>query len=506
VALTKLAVDPSLFRLPARVEHAAGGTLAIDSAAVFAIRTLAHALRLGEDGAPPGQDGPSASLRAGLATALPDDLRELVPALLCDLPEDLSALAVAVGAPPDDDPDRPPTRIAVSSDGDRFRWAALTERATIPERVVPVKPRLVDDLVRRLTAPIPQDAARLPGMLRRWVIPEDFQNHISPDSPLVLEVNGAAARLPWEFLTDQAFESGDDPLPLAVRTPIARQLRTTYSRAVADYAEPSRLRALVVADPGSPNDRLPGAQKEGLELAELLRKRGIDVTLFVGPPGSTPPKGAAVATELDVLTELLVGRYDIVHYAGHGTMPEPDRPELAGWLFADGVLAARELAQMTWAPRLVTANACWSASGAGGAGTPFDRVAAAPLTAVLADEFLRVGVAHYIGTSWAIPDDMGCQFAKTFYEQVLPTAGRRGKPFGDALTAARRVLFGMRGTSQATASPEVWSGWAAYQHYGDPADVLDTFESAGTAPQDGIRAPASPAPTEEEAGHPGGGA
>ena len=519
-ALMDLTRESTVVRAPVRVEHGAGGTLCVESAAVFTVRAIAHSLRRQSE-LPQGRSK-KAPLPGHLLDALPEELREFIPTVLRDVPDDLNALSVVLGAQSEGGAGAPPTRISVSHRGDRMRWAALTERATIPEREIPVKPRLVADLVTRLTAPVAADAARLPGMLRRWVIPEDFQNHITARSPLVLEVNGAAAQLPWEFLTDSAYESGQDPLPLALRTPIARQLRTTYSRAVADYAEPTHLRALVVADPGPPARKLPGARAEGIALAKLLRSRGVDVSLFVGPPGTEPPEGGQVATELDVLTELLVGRYDIVHFAGHGTMSQ-DRPDLAGWLFCDGVLAAAELTQMTWAPRLVTANACWTASGlgrpdtetlhrwttpAGGQGAPpagsvasadgTDERQRARLTAVLADEFLRVGVAHYIGTSWQVPDSMGLQFALSFYDRVLPTAGRRGEPFGRALCGARQVLFGMRGTTPEAVRPETWSGWAAYQHFGDPADVLDTFEPAAVpAPTNGRP---HPPPTADE-GH-----
>ena len=492
-ALKDLARESTLLAAPLRVEHADGGEVGVESAAVFAVRAIAHCIRRHDE---ESQGRPKkTSLLGQLLEAFPEELRTSIPAQLRTLPDDLNALSVVVGGQLQGGAGALPTRISVNHRGDRMRWAALTQRATIPEREIPVKPRLVSDLVTRLTAPTAADAARLPSMLRRWVIPEDFQSHITDQSPLVLEVNGAAAQLPWEFLTDGPYEAGHESLPLAVRTPIARQLRTTYSRAVADYAEPTHLRALVVADPGPTSKKLPGARAEGIALAELLASRGIDVSLFVGPPGTKPPDGAHVATELDVLTELLVGRYDIVHFAGHGTM-SPDRPDVAGWLFSDGVLTAADLAQMTWAPRLVTANACWTARGLGApeVSTPHRSTAPATtssasgateeqqratLTAVLADEFLRVGVAHYIGTSWEIPDAMGVRFALDFYGSVLPTPDRRGQPFGRALCDARRVLFGMRGSLPEAVKPETWSGWAAYQHFGDPADVLDTFEPSG---------------------------
>jgi len=501
--LKDLTRESRTLTVASRVEPGQAGQVSVESAAVFALRAIAHTLRRSEESEPTDEEQTKALLDA-LADALPEGLQSHVPEKLQNIrDDDLEALSVVVGQQEGPDGGAPPTRISVNLDvrRARARWAALTERSTIPEREIPVNPGLIADLVHRLTAPNSADAARLPRMLRRWVIPEDFQQHIDDTSPLVLEVDGAAAQMPWEFLTDRLYDEQEQSYPLALRTPIARQLRTSYSRAVADYAEPSRLRALIVADPGPPGQRLPAAREEGIALAGLLKERGVQVSLFVGSPGSEPPENAEVASELDVLSELLVGRYDIVHFAGHGTM-DPEQPELAGWLFSDGLLSARDLLQMTWAPRLVTANACWTAHGLGrgggialpygtrsgplatgpagttasGAAVPIDdREARAHLTAVLADEFLRVGVAHYIGTSWRIPDGMGKQFALSFYEQVLPTPGQPGRPFGEALRASRQVLFGMRGSPD-TEMPEVMSAWAAYQHYGDPADVLDVFE------------------------------
>jgi hypothetical protein len=477
-----------------------GGLVAASSAAVFTVRAIANMLRrLNEpdDASDPKRgnagadrsipvDRKNAFLRE-LSDLLPEGLQEQVPQQLQTIADmDLRSVSVVIGQPAVGG-NAVPTRISVSLDGARMRWAALTERSTIPEREVAVNPRLVAEFMRRLTAPTQGDAARLPRLLREWIIPEDFQSHIDETSPLVLEVDGASARLPWEFLTDRAYDLGERSQPLALRTPIARQLRTPYSRSVADYAESNQLRALVIADPGPPQHQLPGARAEGEALAKLLRERGVEVRLFVGPPDSEPPDGASVASELDVLTELLVGRYDIVHFAGHGTMPDAEQPGLAaGWLFANDVLTARELAQMTWAPRLVTANACWTAKDIGGADAMATRatnsVAAnatelqSRLTAVLADEFLRVGVAHYIGTSWKIPDDMARRFVISFYEGILPTPGQSGTPFGEALRQSREVLFGLRGDSPDVVPPEMWSGWAAYQHYGDPTDVFDAFE------------------------------
>jgi hypothetical protein len=314
-------------------------------------------------------------------------------------------------------------------------------------------------------------------MLRRWVVPEDFQPHIDARAAIVLDVNGAAARLPWEFLTDERFDAGEETWPLALRVPIARQLRTTYAKATAERDEGAGLKALVIADPGPPTMLLPDARAEGLDVARLLSERGAEVTVFMGSPLSPPPAPLRAATELDVLNELLVGHYDLVHFAGHGVF-DPADSERAGWLFADGILAARELSQLTLAPQLVVANACWSAALPDAGPSAGDVVDRARLTPVLAEEFLRVGVSHYIGTSWKVPDTMAKQFAHAFYDRVLPQAGTPGLSFGRAVQEGRQLLFSARPTDAAVASTEALCAWAAYQHYGDPAEAMRPFQSA----------------------------
>jgi hypothetical protein len=473
------------FRVDPQVGIGVGGDVRRDSAAVFAVRAIAQALRDPSAEAPEGS--PSASLREYLLTALPEQVRDLVIEQLRGITDDIGQLEVHVGRPLAGEGSYAPTRISVSQLSDMMCWAALTDQATIPERQVPINPNLIAELKNRLTAPSAEDARGLPQMLRRWVVPEDFQHHITHRAPIVLEVNGPAAQIPWEFLTDVAFDTGEESWPLALRTPIARQLRTTYARTTVEREERTSLKALVIADPGGPKHTLKGARGEGLEVARRLLDRGISVQLFMGSPANPPDESVLersgggipvrVATQLDVLKELLTGDYDIVHFAGHGVLPGTGHPELAGWLFSDGVLAARELSQLTVAPWLVTANACWTAHDIGQGGGPSESEGRTELTAVLADEFFRAGVTHFIGTSWAIPDGAAQQFAASLYDQIIPRSGASGRRIGDAVRDARSLLFSERPRVEAEASPEAFNAWAAYQHYGDPADSVDRLRS-----------------------------
>jgi hypothetical protein len=474
LALDRSARQVASLVVDSEVGRVDGGQVGVDSAAVFAICGLARLVRnLAQQPPEKGRRQAGRDPVGALLEGVPKEYRSAVRAKLAEISDDYTSLAVVIGEPQQTAGDSPPVRISVVRDQAGLRWAALTERSTIPERVVGVNPRLVEQIIDRLTAPTAPDAADLPRLLTRFVVPVDFQRHVTDQTALVLEVDRDTARLPWEFLTDDAYDNGETVVPVAVRTPVARQLRTTYASVVGEDAEGGELRALVIGDPGDPQrgQNLPQARTEALEVAEVLRGHGAKVRLFLGT-GRTDADDAEPATQLDVLKELLGRNYHLIHYAGHGTF-DPEDPRRTGWLFADGLLGARELAQLTRAPRLVVANACWSAARPD-AGTADDRAHQAALTPVLADEFLRVGVVHYVGTSWRVPDELARRFARTFYQSLLGPPGDGGpRTIGQAVCQAREGLFYARGPDPGIAGREQWSAWAAYQHYGDPQDTLE---------------------------------
>jgi hypothetical protein len=371
-----------------------------------------------------------------------------------------------------------PTRITAlqPTDAGGMSWSALTARATVPEREVRLDRDLLAELIRRLTAPEQQDAEELPYFLTRFLVPLDLRAYLSGDAPLIVEVDPRTARVPWEFLM-AAGDAVENLEPLAVRQPLARQMRTTYARTDIDAPAPQEMRALVIGDPGGTNLSLDGARMEAVAVASVLKRHGIRVEAYIGSADSPPTEAARPATRLDVLAKVLTGRYDLIHYAGHGVF-DPEEPEMSGWLFADGLLTARELTQMSRAPWLVMANACWSAA------RPdtgrIETTASQPtrgregeLAPVLADEFLRVGVGHFVGASWRVPDGNARDFAVHFYEQLLGEGEAPRENVGQALLAARREQW-LSSRSGPQATPEQRNAWAAYQHYGDPGDGLRT--------------------------------
>jgi hypothetical protein len=381
-----------------------------------------------------------------------------------------SSLRVRLG-PPRAPSGKIATRVSFVRAGTRIRVAAITETATVAERDLGVDFSLVEELVARMTAPLASRLDDLGDLLRRLLLPADFGDKIREGPPLVFEVDRALAHVHWEMM---AVDDGDAGAPraLGLRTAIARQLRTTYSPPPAPAPRPvSRLRALVVGDPGDPTkgDSLPGARREAQRVAELLRARSVDVVELIGAPdaaGAGPLPGISPATRIDVLHHLLTGGFDVLHYCGHGDF-DPDEPDRAGWVFKGGLLTSRELEGMALAPRLVVANACLSGltSSVTRSGGSVAVRGETDLLPGLADEFFRRGVRDYVGTAWEVSDEGAILFAETFYDAVLPGPRRLAADttYGQAMLRARKVLAAA-GLYEAL--------WAAYQHYGDPTGSL----------------------------------
>mgnify|MGYP001764437738 FL=1 len=109
-------------------------------------------------------------------------------------------------------------------------------------------------------------------------------------------------------------------------------------------------------------------------------------------------------------------------------------------------------------PELVFINCCHL-----GAVEPGDRRPAAErnerndynrIAANVATEFIRMGVRAVVAAGWAVDDSAALTFAGAFYDRML-----KGRPFGEAVQAARRETFERHpGTNT----------WGAYQCYGDP--------------------------------------
>jgi pimeloyl-ACP methyl ester carboxylesterase len=362
-----------------------------------------------------------------------------------------------------------PTRFSCQRESETLTVAALSDTAVVQQRTLQFDLSLFEELIVKATDPPSSQAPATGATIGGLLIPADFIALLRSSAAVVGEVDRYTARLAWEMMQLDASDAPES-LPLAVRIPFARQLLTAYSPApVPRPPLASTLRALVIGDPGSPKDRydLPGARQEAIAVAELLRERGVEVEARIGAPSAERTgalRGFAPASRLDVLALLLSGRFDLVHYCGHGTY-DKDHPERTGWIFEGGLLTAREIERVQLLPRLIVANACLSGrtSGTTGGNATWKSGDETGLLPSLADEFFRRGVRDYIGTAWEVSDEGAVLFATKLYASLLGDDAANIPPasIGSAVRSAREALF---------AKNDVYGAlWAAYQHYGNPA-------------------------------------
>jgi hypothetical protein len=368
----------------------------------------------------------------------------------------------------------PPTRVSFVRDPSGMRAAAISDTAVVTERVMRVDWKLVGEIVGSMTDPHDCDkAGHLAHLMRTLFVPTDFHDRLGMGDRVIVEVDRDTAQIQWEMI-ESFRKSVDVGTPLCLDRPVARQLRTTYSPAPPPgYVPPQQLRALVIGDPGDPEKglSLEGARTEALEIAQLLRSRGVLVELRVGAANVERKgvlRGVEPATVLDVLRLLDNNDYDILHFAGHGNFDPEDPEQRAGWIFDDRYFTSRELASISRIPSLVVANACLS-------GLTSNVSRAGALLPGLVDEFFRRGVRNYVGTAWPISDTGAVIFSNTLYDALLPTSGAPALPtLGKALLDARLALKAREASFGAL--------WAAYQHYGDPAFAMRDPNTAALPP------------------------
>ena len=368
-----------------------------------------------------------------------------------------------------------PIRMSFTRDTSGMRASAISDFTTVSERLLAFDPLILDELLERVELAQEASVLEYASILTRLLLPREFRQWIgqSGGRPVVFEVDRAMAEIPWETLHRE--HQGQESAFLALRVPVSRQIRSTYSPAPTVAGRRSGIRrALVVGDPGDPErgDELPGARREAISVAQVLALAGVKVTLLIGAPNAPlaeplnvdgPSIEIRPATRVELISELLRGNYDLLHYAGHGAFDER-HPERAGWLFSGGMFTGAELSQVDEIPPLIVANACLSARTAvqEGEADAASRRRETALVASLADEFFKRGARHYIGTAWTVDDEGAIAFAERLYTALL--AGP-AVSLGEAVLKGRQELYEMR--------DDFGQLWAAYQHYGDPNGGLD---------------------------------
>lgn len=337
-------------------------------------------------------------------------------------------------------------RITIERGEEGYSFSALTNSAVIPVREVDVQPFFTEGIASQLRKGESEQSHEKFGLLlHKYVFPEDFERMIDDGRSLTLVVDKDTAALPWEMA---CYGPKHRRTYFGTDLRLTRQFRTMLSGSPG-IAPPRNksFRVLVIADPASDDDlRLDGAANEGKQVVQILQEYKkklagtLDIEIFscIGPKECNP---------VEVLALLLNETFDVVHYAGHGTF-DSAKPNHSGWVFGhDLTLSAREIFRARQVPRVVFANACFSAVCNAGV-TPSTEQANRKL-AGLAEAFFERGVQNYIGTGWPVDDTAAVQCARVFYDRVMS-----GKLLGDALADARRSIFNAGST------------WGAYQHYG----------------------------------------
>lgn len=384
-----------------------------------------------------------------------------------------------------------PTRVTLSLDSVRqtYRFGAITADASVPEREIKIDPVVVmqanDELAGEQKATMQLERGRF---LEELLMPDDLRRQLYSRAPLVMMLDATTARIHWEMVAqpslagvaegtsggsaqEGAFEYTDDFL--STSRGFTRQLRTTFAAPPEPPPPPRRvLRVLVVADPAE-DGHLPGAQEEGTAVADLFesynmvfkdkaQESRIEVKRLFGPVD---------ATRTNVLRELMVRTYDVLHFAGHCVYQWGGNPELSGWIFNFArreVLSANELNRIDRVPKFIFSNACES-------GITPDRSGErnVNLAPSFAEAFFARGVANFICTAWPVDDVAARVFALTVYAGLLgyddEAAGNPDRRPSRREGGAKRMFEAMRDARLAIArTADGRTTWGAYQHYGNP--------------------------------------
>ena len=377
------------------------------------------------------------------------------------------------------DPDAVPSRVTLSLDPDKktYRFGAITENASIPERDTVIDPNLVwkanDELAGEL---LPAKQLERGRLLEGLLMPVDLRKELYGAAPLVMMLDSTTARIHWEMVAQPSLDSS--PLRRTAATAgkfeyedsflgtsrgFTRQLRTTFAPPPEPPPPPqSVLRVLIIADPAE-DAHLPGAEEEGAAVAELFERYNaaqkdsnatrIEVTRLFGPID---------ASRTNVLLELMLRPYDILHFAGHCIYEWKEASNLSGWIFnlkRKELLSANELNRVDRIPKFVFSNACESGVTPDRASERTDKLAPS-----FAEAFFNRGVANFVCTAWPVHDVAARVFALTLYSNLLGIQSESNAagvpvPMHEAMKQARLAI---------ARTPNGRTTWGAYQHYGNP--------------------------------------
>lgn len=397
-----------------------------------------------------------------------------------------------------------------------LKFSALSSSSIIPVRRVAVQEYFADMLPKRvLSHGRLKDQWQYGYLMMRCFVPDDFQRILEDGDKLTLVLDRETARIPWEMA---GFKLRSDERFFGTDLEISRQFRSVLGETNGHVPELNHiLRILIIADPASrPEDGLDFAKQEGIDVARVIAdareaygdyeesredshgRMDIKIYLRIGNAArdgriDEDDRLAELIANcgedididrcdpIEILKLLMTEDFDAVHYAGHGVF-DPDSGEM-GWLIdSDCFLTAEEIFRIRRVPRLVFANACHSGQIQQNL-TIEDAVAR---QVGMAEAFFSRGIENYIGTAWAVDDEVARKIAITFYRQALgvhresmdaPAVNSEIRSIGAALKEARKEAVmelsrlqkegetgSDRSESELSISRDIT--WGAYQHYG----------------------------------------
>jgi len=400
-----------------------------------------------------------------------------------------------------------------------FEYSALGEQAVVTVREQEVSSYFLEELPLRMVA-----SCKLPwqeelgNFFLNYLVPDDLRQFVRSAGQLAVIVDGSTAAYPWEMA---AFNNHGHTCWLGTDLNLSRRFHSLHSAAPGSPPPINRkLKILIIADPAPGTASLPKARDEAVAVVQALQhahrawEGQFEIQAFVRIGSHREPDAASalleqlrrqaevvVSAELCDPVELAIlvvnHGFDVIHYAGHGMFDT--KRQRAGWLFDDNcLLTAKEICRVRQVPRLVFANACFSA-------TADERDGQRQHVVGLAQAFFARGIQNYIGVGWAVPDDLAAQFAGVFYRRVLGLSLSKEDPAKIIGTAPPATLGHAMADARSAIRTGKCSTWAAYQHYGMANDkLLPLPNTVGSNPpfgneekgQDPIRIPDATEPAD----------
>ncbi|WP_139031292.1 CHAT domain-containing protein, partial [Bradyrhizobium sp. ORS 375] len=301
---------------------------------------------------------------------------------------------------------------------DVFQFSALSDTAVIPQRDREVNARILTDLADHMTKDCTvREREDLGAFFTNILIPDDFRRLTEGPGNVTLEVDETTALYPWEMAASKRFAKC---VFVSTNVAVSRQFRSVLSPPpTCPPTLNNSLNVLVIADPAADELALPRARDEGATVVEVLEQArkawggryDISVKVRIGPCGDEAGRmmldklkaqnACVVSAEpcqpLELAMLVVNEQFDLIHYAGHGISDA--RTQQTGWVFAGNcVLSAKEIFSIRQVPRLVFANACFSAA------TGDYNEQRKHMTG-LAQAFFARGVPNFIGAGWQVDDE-----------------------------------------------------------------------------------------------------